>query len=204
MQKVGILTLHYSTNYGGVLQGYALYRFLKDKNYNVELVDYVPSTYSGGKIYRNIGLKSDRNPMRIINRVILKYNHCKDSISAFDLFRQSFMDLSEQVDEHTLGSIVSGYNTLIVGSDQIWTPSLRGRPEYFLGYDNFTGSKVSYAADSTIATVSDKHMGKLKKELGDFDRISVRNTHSQQFVKTITGQDVPIVADPSLCGASKS
>src|SRR5699024_9883795 len=52
--------------------------------------------------------------------------------------------------------------------------------------------------DSTIAEVSEEHIDKLRRELEDFDRISVRNKHSQKFVETVIGEKPPIVADPTL------
>ena len=46
MKKTGILTFHYSNNYGGVLQSYALYNFVKSINENTEIINFVPSTHN--------------------------------------------------------------------------------------------------------------------------------------------------------------
>ena len=55
-----------------------------------------------------------------------------------------------------------------------------------------------------MSEIDPKHMEKLKKELHDFNAISVRNKHSQEFVERLTGKVVPIVADPTvLCDFSK-
>ncbi len=61
MGKIGILTFHYSTNFGGVLQAYALYKHLARDGANVEIINFVPSSYSGHKVYRNIGLRRGFN-----------------------------------------------------------------------------------------------------------------------------------------------
>lgn len=57
MKKIGILTFHYSNNYGGVLQCYALYSYLKSKNKNVEIINYIPSNYKNDSILHSTGLK---------------------------------------------------------------------------------------------------------------------------------------------------
>jgi hypothetical protein len=40
--KIGIVTFFYAKNYGGVLQAYALQRFLKENGNSSEFVNYVP------------------------------------------------------------------------------------------------------------------------------------------------------------------
>ena len=103
--KTGILTFHYSTNYGGVLQSYALYKVLDCYGANVELINYVPSTYSGQKVYRNIGLKTDFNLKRLFQRMRIKHKYCQKSIWKFDRFRETSVRLSTIVDELTIGSL---------------------------------------------------------------------------------------------------
>lgn len=210
VDKIGILTYHYSNNYGGVLQSYALYRYLESQVVDVEIIDYVPSSYKPDNLIHNIlttlGLRknplnvdpSDFIPRSMARRIRAKkvYNHVIGY--AFDSFRNLCFKLSVRVDENDINAILSEYCSIIVGSDQIWNPSQRDKPEYFLGFDEFKGKKVSYAADSTTAEVSEEHLDKLKRELGDFDSISVRNEHSQKFVETVIGEKVPIVADPTL------
>mgnify|MGYP000977622301 FL=1 len=39
MNKIGILTFHYSNNYGGVLQALALQKVLQSRGYNVEIIN---------------------------------------------------------------------------------------------------------------------------------------------------------------------
>ena len=43
--KIGIITFHWATNYGAVLQCYALQETLKAKGNDVENIDYYPARY---------------------------------------------------------------------------------------------------------------------------------------------------------------
>ena len=40
--KVGILTFHRATNYGAILQAYALIQYLINQGYDARIVDYKP------------------------------------------------------------------------------------------------------------------------------------------------------------------
>lgn len=44
--KIGILTFHWATNYGAVLQTYALQSFLENEGHEVVVINYKPSKYN--------------------------------------------------------------------------------------------------------------------------------------------------------------
>lgn len=137
------------------------------------------------------------------NNKKIQYN--QKIINKFDEFRNKHMKLSRRVDEKNIVDLLQDYETIIVGSDQIWNPGRREQKEYFLDFgDLFKGNKISYAADSTIAEINTKQINKLKNALNEFKFISVRNEHSHKFVQMITGKDVPIVVDPTLLWNFKS
>jgi hypothetical protein len=63
-KKIGILTFWNEINYGALLQLYSLYKFLKNKKYNVEIIryfhfkhlfiNYLITIFSSFKIINNI------------------------------------------------------------------------------------------------------------------------------------------------------
>jgi|LSQX01.2.fsa_nt_gb hypothetical protein len=205
MKKTGILTFHYSCNYGAVLQSYALYDYLASKNVDVEIINCIRSTYRNDKIYCGTGLGRGADLGSVLKRIRTKRKFNKNIIMKFNRFRNTNLRMSAEVDEKSIITVLGDYETIIVGSDQVWNPSQRSKSLYFLGFDEFfRGNKISYAVDSTVSEIDPKHVGKLKKELHDFNAISVRNRHSQEFVERLTGKVVPIVADPTvLCDFSK-
>lgn len=199
--KIGILTFHYSNNYGGVLQAYALQKIIQSLGYNVEIINYVPSNYKFN-IINSLGINRNifkNNYYRLLKKLYIFLKHKNIITRKFDEFRTNNMILSKQVDENSIKSILRKYDTVIVGSDQIWNPSQRNRDEYFLNYgESFCGSKISYAADSTTQDVNPENIDFIRKCLEDFDFITVRNNHSQNFVYSIIKRKPFIVADPTL------
>lgn len=206
MKKIGILTFHYSQNYGAVLQCYSLSKVLSTLGYEVEVINYVPKRYNPG-IFHTIGLnknvfKMNFNDLRIdniIKKILYKIRYSKKSIQKFDEFRHNNLNLSVKVQEESIENILSDYYAVIVGSDQIWNPQERKKDQYFLNYKNISSiKKISYAADSTIEEINDDDFNKLSISLKNFDYISVRNNHSLNFVKALNDKEVSIVADPTL------
>ena len=65
--KIGIMTYHFCSNYGAVLQAYALKRFLEARGHHVEMVDYRPPNDSGA-LGHNLRLLLQEGYIRLMNR----------------------------------------------------------------------------------------------------------------------------------------
>ena len=42
MKKIATITFHWAANYGAVLQAFALQKFLINKGFKTEIIDYIP------------------------------------------------------------------------------------------------------------------------------------------------------------------
>lgn len=207
MTKIGILTFHYSNNYGAVLQALSLQHTIELLGYDVEIINFIPSDYKPTNFIYNLGLRKnifrnklkDLNLIKIFKKVSIMKDHSRDITNKFDSYRSNEMQLSKKVDENSLNTILNNYDIIVVGSDQVWNPSQRTKIEYFLNFgETFQGKKISYAADSTIKEINNRDINDIRIALNDFSFISVRNEHSYSFVKSIIDKDVHIVADPTI------
>jgi len=79
--KIGILTLNWAVNYGAVLQMYALYKYLIDKNNEVVIINYSPKELEDTYSLRNINnpLKLKKILIKLIN-INFKYIQYKNLI----------------------------------------------------------------------------------------------------------------------------
>lgn len=201
MSKIGILTFHYSTNYGAVLQATALLKVLHANGYDAEIINFVPSNYRSPslssrlkKLFHLVKTKG-----KILKKLVISTKYKKSITDTFNQYRGNNLVMSSQVNEKNITDLLANYHTIIVGSDQVWNPSQRKKSVYFLNFGSkFLGQKIAYAADSSSAAVSDGDKQLLRSVLDMFSGISVRNEHSLDFVKTVTGQEPEIVADPTL------
>ncbi|MEL6500390.1 MAG: polysaccharide pyruvyl transferase family protein [Cyanobacteria bacterium J06623_1] len=198
MYKIGILTYHYSVNYGAVLQAYGLYQFLSDRGYEVEFIDYRP--YQA----RNSNLKYlFFRGQRLINPLLLWSGLQK--LQKFQRFWRSQIKLSQRTyyDREELQAANWDYDAVITGSDEIWNID-NSMLEYgkdrsfFLDFlDGKEVAKLSYAA-SFGGTVK---LGKLQEQIyhlfADFKTILVRDGNSQKLVES-GGYTAAKVLDPTL------
>lgn len=203
MSKIGILTFHYSNNYGGVLQAEALYKTIVSLGYQAEIINYIPTSYKPQNILRNLGkrriLYELKTPLNFFKKIRIMNKYNKNITHKFNEYRQKNMKLSKQVNEDSLYSILNNYSKIIVGSDQVWNPSQRTSPIYFLDFkDKYSGYKYSYAADSTISTIDKNDKERIENSLSEFKSISVRNEHSKDFVEALLNKTPLIVSDPTL------
>ena len=103
---LGIITFHWATIYGAVLQAYALQQFLKNNGYDCQIIDYCPQN------------RVDR---------LKKYLDLKDVVSYnkevnLEEFRKKFLDVSlgKYYTYKDLKQSCYENRTVITGSDQVW------------------------------------------------------------------------------------
>lgn len=200
--KIGILTYHFGTNYGGQLQCFALSKTLEAMGHDVEIINYIPQIYKTnliGDIRRGLRvLKSNFS----LNGIITAYYTIIKSSSMrkkFKNFQKDYLNIGEPCNLQNFTERYSHLNLIITGSDQVWAPSHHSTGAYFFNFNpEFKGKKISYAPCCAINNIEFEYKELLCTLLSKFDYISVRNKETQNFVKELIDKDVPIVADPTF------
>lgn len=194
--KVGILTFHHVTNYGALLQAYALWKMIKTQGYDVELIDYRP--HKAVKYYSR-GLSPISKKLRFNQRAFTKL------LQSWKMrkFLLSKIGISKKKCNSTtcLKYFHQQYDLVICGSDQIWClESFRGfDSSYFLDFVcNQTSRKVSYAASFSDTKTLGSNRESICKLLSHFDAISVRDSNSLQLIGRECGRQVVKVLDPTF------
>lgn len=145
--KIGILTSPLKSNYGGILQNWALQQVLIKLGHKPITIDVYP--HPGIKIFILSTIKSILLwfiPSH--RRKFTRWNGERSSL--FDNFVRERIVTSHLCRYYTM-SIVKEYelDALIVGSDQVWRPryNVRTLPDMFLRFaHSFKGRKIAYAA----------------------------------------------------------
>lgn len=196
MNKIGLLTFSYGSNFGGTLQCLATYKILKNSlGREVEVLNYFPeNSYTFKSLYLS-GIKT--NGKLDLKKLIIKIKNVKKGIDKFEDFRKKELKITEYLSEKKFILKIKKYKDLIVGSDQVWnvTGGMRGA-YFFEGLKNT--NKISYAACSGSDFYKEIDRERLKNAINDFNYISVRNNHTHNFVKRLTNKNAEIVCDPSI------
>lgn len=209
--KIGILTLHYTCNYGGILQCLALQNFLIERGYEVELIRYIP-TERPGVLRRIIMLISTFSSLHdiygfihdqlCILRAKLEKRKKKSSsglLNKCNDFIAKHLNYTFAVNEHTIGYLAPQYDAIIVGSDQVWTGLGQKHLIFLFDWEPiYKGLKISYAACSANSHIPRLAADKIERRLREFDALSVRDRNTYNLVKHTTEITPSIVVDPTF------
>ncbi len=204
--KIGILTWTYS-NYGTMLQAYALQNYLKEQGHTVQLINYTPmneNVIKYNKYNINNFMKRIKNKIILINenkKIEALDEKFKIGMNKRESLFKNFIDKSLPLTENykidELFNLNNKFDAFIVGSDQIWSPKyLDGT--FFLDFLNDKSRKISYAPSFGVSKLDIKVQDIIRPWLKSFNYISVREDAGQKIIKNILDKNVPVVLDPTL------
>lgn len=201
--KVGILTMQYRKNYGGVLQAYALYKVIESLGYDVEHIDFRYSSVDNVHFVTRIvnGFIRVVKLFRIKNKSRenkVRRDLPNEHIKVFSDFKKKYIKYSRPVYNDTIHEIINDYDCIVVGSDQIWN-NVEGRYLYFF-FDfkqAYNGKKIAYAPCAVFTNTPWYNRCKLSKLLKKFDAIGVRDNTTVKLVNNVSDLNPKVVLDPT-------
>ncbi|MBT9463777.1 polysaccharide pyruvyl transferase family protein [Hydrogenophaga sp.] len=207
--NVGILTFHFSDNYGAALQAYALRRWLTEQGHHASFIDYRPAHIEhGGRLCLPTSPARLKANLKVVYLAVSSFlnEHFgnRSQKEKFVRFREQFLDIRSDVAPTDNGASLAAaqaYDLIVAGSDQIWSPSQHFGfdPNYFLAFaKSFRARKISYAASFGRDRVSSSEAAQLPPLLHNFDAISVREASGVTLVERATGHRPANVPDPTL------
>lgn len=203
-KKAGILTFHKSFNYGAILQAYALKEIFEDLGYEAKIIDYITIDAEDNKsihykIAHTNGIKNKLN-------IILRYLLISQSMILMKYNYKKFINkhISKSTKCNNKKDIISlKYDVYVAGSDQIWNYRITGYnfdDVYFLDFNN-SSKNIIYAASSQDVPFEKKYEDKFKLKLHNNKAcISIREKQLAEYIYNITGEQYPVVLDPTLLG----
>lgn len=207
--NVGILTFHFSDNYGAALQAYALRRWLTEHGHRASFIDYRPAHIEhGGRLSLPTSPAQLKANLKVAYLAVSAFvnQHFGDpqQREKFVRFRERFLGVHEHGaprDESAWLAAARECDLIVAGSDQIWSPSQHHGfdPNYFLDFARpLPARKIAYAASFGRDRVSSHEAALLPRLLDNFDAISVRETSGATLVEQATGEVPANVPDPTL------
>lgn len=207
--KIGILTQPLASNYGGILQNYALQTVLKRLGHNPYTIYYGQNRVIDwlNVWLRYIVKQIIRHPNRRLKplgytKFINKCN-CPHIID----FVKNHINTTHHIGQHIKSSKLASYkfDAYIVGSDQTW------RPRYNLGHQlynmflDFTQKehnikRIAYAASFGVDEweYNNLQTQKCSKLIKYFDAVSVREESGTTLSKRYLNIDATHLLDPTL------
>lgn len=198
--KIGIYSLPFHSNYGGILQSYALETILKQMGHE---------TYVFNQSWLDHIGKKDK-----LKRVMFKVYNLFASEKRFadrDALNLSISELKRFWSTHITNLVnfndyceIKEYNldAIVVGSDQIWRKGYcKDTREYFLGFTNgWCIKRIAYAASFGVSEWQfDKAETKdLIQLISQFNAVSVRESDGVCLCKKYLNVNSELVLDPTF------
>lgn len=194
--KISCLTFHDSSNYGAVLQAYALQTYCTKLGHNYEIINY--SNTEKHKFDSVFGRNKELPLFAYIYKLIqFPYHMYKKS--KFKNFSNRYLNVSKQlINFEQLIDYGKTRDAIIAGSDQVWNISMiREDPAYFLAF-TAPEKRISYAASLGVSVLNKRQKDFYSNMLSDFTSISVREEAGKDIVLQTSGKDAQVVLDPTL------
>ena len=202
--KIGILTLPLHTNYGGILQAYALQTILERMGHDVKIITKPRRWHL--PIHRALHILPERIIRKLKGEQVVIFRESALTKS-FPIVSQNIQNF---IDQHIRTRVVNQYTDIkrnefdafVVGSDQIWRPGYFSPIKHaFLSFaENWNVKRVAYAAsfggDQWI--FDSRQTNICKKQAQKFDAISVREDSGVTLCQKHLNTHAEHVLDPTL------
>lgn len=196
-------------NYGTSLQGYAMLKKIRQLGYDVEVIQYTKnlSLWQKMKFVINALRAGEWKKIRLrltTKQTLKKYPRyaagMAERTKAVDAYKQKKLIplFREYIGYKALHEGSKNYATVVVGSDQVWTPMSLPNKFFNLLFVDDSVRKVAYASSFGVSEIPRFQRKATGKYLDRFYKIGVREQRGKELVETLSGQKAQVVADPTL------
>lgn len=211
-KRIGILTYHFSENFGALMQAYGLRQWLVEQGHRAEFVNYHPRyVEEGGDFERLLSPSAFRRNLKVaylrLSTLQRRLFGSRLQAEQFENFRRDVLDVTgprlfTQADvEAFFATQTERFDMLVCGSDQIWNPSSQKGldPVYFLAMrDAAKARRVSYAPSFGKGSLDPAFDDEVRRFVLGIDGLSVREESGVEIVERITGRKAECVPDPTI------
>lgn len=199
--KIGIVTLPLHTNYGGILQAWALQTILERMGHEVEVIDRNINTGNPSII----GIAKRLIKKYVLRKKIRVFSEAYDRkyYPKFSQHTEPFLTkyIYRTIVKHPSEIEQSRYEGFVVGSDQIWRHNYTGKEYAFLLFSKEWNVKriayaVSFGVDKWEYNEQDTNL--ISQILKQYDGISVRESSAVDLCSTYLGVYATHVIDPTM------
>ena len=195
MNRIGMLTIHDTLNFGSQLQTYSLYKAVESLGYNVKLIDYICEAIKARE--STLPVNEAKSIKEVVKSLILHGNLEKRKKN-FRKFLSNHVIMSRQYDKNTIFTANEEFDVFLVGSDIVWGLNITGKDfNYMLEFADSTKRKLAFS--SSVGTKwEEREEERVKKCLSRFEQITVRESEAADWIRTLISIPVDVTCDPTM------
>lgn len=208
-KKVGICACYDTLNYGSMLQSFATQVAIDSMGYSSEYIVYkkkktpafiikqLPRFLNSNLIFDKIMKIKKKNALGKYPEIESKNKTREKAFKRFqDKYYRKFSPVYFGYDE--LCKAANSYDSILVGSDQLWTPGGLGTNFYNLMFVPDEVNKISYATSFGVSSIPWYQRNRTKNYLRRINYLSVREIKGANLVNEIAGCPAKVVVDPTM------
>lgn len=196
MNRIGLITIHDTLNFGSLLQTYGLYKAIEQLGKNIMLIDYKNKVIAEReKTYRLNEVKN----LKELYKAIFHHPFLEEKHKNFWDFINANMKVSQPYTANNIKDANSQFDTFVVGSDIVWGMQITGCDfNYMLEFVEDAKKKISFS--SSVGTRWGKEYDdKIKHLLDRFDVVCVREQLAQKWINELLPYKTVIeTCDPTM------
>lgn len=208
MKKIGLVAVT-NHNYGSILQTYALQTAVRNMGCDTQIIKYAEG--KAAKIVRLLNGEYAISRLKMIykkiamNMLYPKQKHLLgERARSFRVFTDKELDFSVLYTSLSALTVASkGYDTVLLGSDQVWNPMNLLMNFFTLNFVPDDVKKGAYAPSFGVSRIPDAYKKAYSEYISRIEHVSCREMAGVKLIKELTGRDVPMVCDPTLLLTAK-
>jgi hypothetical protein len=198
MKTIAIATFLY-TNYGALLQGYALQQYLRSNtNCNIININFRTNEHDlEARVFNLYGSFKSRVSQILFTLIRLK--GLAQRKHRTEKFKRDYFNLTAVYP--TVESFVKNppcADVYVTGSDQVFNPFGKYKDVFFLNFNKNNARKVAYAASFGVSEYTDEVTRDISHYVRDFDALSCREIEGVDYLNQIADKQVFWVLDPTF------
>ena len=203
MKKIGIITVPDYDNYGNRLQNFAVKEFFSQMGYAVDTLELNDVEFSKYRI-RKIKLSLKKFRLRPIVYMFEFLNGKSAKVSRyrkFECFTEKHLNVKYYPNgkQKKLKKISDKYDYIVLGSDQIWHPTVMTTPNLFFATFAEPEKVLFFAPSFGLDSLSDVYAQKVRSGLLNKNNITVREDSGRKIINELVGKEATVLPDPTLC-----
>ena len=192
MKKIAIVTLNGYFNYGNRLQNFALQEVLSSFGYEVQTIRMNRDNANKFDLLFKEIKRWIKNPSAYFNQkhresVFLEFSH-RYIIETEIIFNM----------DDDLTHLDREFDYFVVGSDQVWNPSMNRVSSFFFLDFAEKKKRIAYAPSFGISNLSEQVISNYQKWINEIPYLSVREDDGAKIIKDLTGREVSVLVDPTV------
>lgn len=209
--KVGLVIVTYTINYGTYLQAFATQEAIRALGYDTKILNInsvINDVSKSRKKYfahQLLNFKEVKSYIGTVNAIIQKkinqeykeyYSHRE---RCFNEFHDKYFDIGPVCDSWKgLSEYCYNFSSILVGSDQLWRPANIAGNYYTLNFVPENINKISYATSFGLKEIRKSQRETATSFLKRIQHLSCREESGVNIIENLTNRTAKLVCDPTI------